>query len=385
MNVVDYEYERTDILFKMWGLANIGVFFMIIGAFISNTLFNPKGLKLDFEEVKYSSRNINGFSVYIAILFFIGVAALTLLKYRNSLGALPIEYLIFGNSDSKLFALLRSDATGGFVGKYYRYRLLMEYLPTFTLVITFFLKSNGIKWRFLFSVNLLFVIFISVRDFQKSPIVELVILLTICQILLKNRINKKLIFGVISMLSVIIVLMYMYFMGLYDRDSSTIAGSALNRIFIAQASPLYHYFLYWEESGYLLGRSFPNPAGILPFENIRLTKEIARFMWGPVKDAVGSAPTVFYGDWLLNFGYSGAFFSMVTLGFILQTFDNIFMRILKNKTNVFALALYVFLMIYFGRYAGTTFITLPLDVVVYFLTIITFVLTFLGIRKRSSS
>ena len=65
-----------------------------------------------------------------------------------------------------------------------------------------------------------------------------------------------------------------------------------------------------------MGYSFPNPGGLLPFENFPLTVEVSKFMFPEhfAKGIIGSAPTVFWGEMYANFGPIGIVLSSFFVG-----------------------------------------------------------------------
>ena len=382
LNTFDFGYSRKDILLSMCLAASACSILMLLGAQASNTLFRYSNRKLDFSLIPEAVNNIKPVMVFSICSLILLISIFTLVEYRSRLGLLPIEILFSGDSSRIVLASLRSDATSGFGGNYHWFQLAMKTLPVYLLVLTFFLKELGKKWKLVFALTLSLVIIVSVKDLQKNPIIELLILLTVCQIVLKNKINKKLFFRISIFAIGLIILMYMYFMGLADRGVSAIAEYATERVFIKQVTPFYHYFLYQEDTGFLFGKSLPNPAGIFPFQNVPLTKEIALHMWGKSDSMIGSAPTVFYGDWYVNFGLPGMVLSMVFLGAFLQMCDIIFSILIRKYKNIFIISLYIFLIIYFSRYALTTFVNLPFDIVIYATTLLTLVFSLFASKKQ---
>ena len=107
-----------------------------------------------------------------------------------------------------------------------------------------------------------------------------------------------------------------------------------------------------------------------------LTTEVAKFMHGNWQDgmALGSFPTVFYGDWYANFGYTGALFGMLLLGIIIQYIDIKMFKVISTKKNAIALAFYIYLIDYFGKFAETDYNGILIDMHLWFPLFATFIL-----------
>lgn len=171
-------------------------------------------------------------------------------------------------------------------------------------------------------------------------------------------------------------LMYVFFMGMGEKDFLEIICAPLHRIFIGQISPFYYYQLFQEHYGYIYGTSFPNPAGIFPFEWRRITVEIMEFANPELVKLgiVGTMPTVFFADWFINFGPLMALFSMILLGFILQIADIIFITKLSKCKNLLWSVLFVFMINYFGGFSGSSFVGIVIDLNWIFPTFIMFLI-----------
>src|SRR5690606_21203802 len=93
-----------------------------------------------------------------------------------------------------------------------------------------------------------------------------------------------------------------------------------SRTLTGQISPAYFYMkMFPEHEGFLLGRSFPNPKGIFPWEPYPVTVEVMNFMNPKIigTGVVGSAPTVFWADMYANFSFGGILLSSIIVGFII--------------------------------------------------------------------
>lgn len=378
-----YVYSRPDILFNTWLYAVSGLYLIPLGMFFANTVFysyrpNILGTKLLSQKVKIKPRDSSSL-MFIIVFFFFTIALITFFRYSSQV-KIPLLGVFQGLSKGDL-TFLRSESGANFGGKMYRYVMLMKSLPLMLLLIVFILKNEGRKWKFFFIILLGYNIFISLIDTQKSPVLKLIILLVLAHFYLKNKVNRKVVFRIVVFMLSLMMLMYVFFMGLAGRDFLTILGGPLHRIFIGQVTPFYYYQLFQEQFGYIYGTSFPNPGGIFPFVWRRITVEVMMFAHPELiqMGIVGSMPTVFYGDWFINFGPYAALFSMVLFGFIIQLSDIVFLSRLSKNKSLFSSVLFIYCIGHFSKYSQTSFVGMILDTSLMFPI---FILVFIKFVKQ---
>lgn len=387
MNVIPFKHEinkglynRVDLVFNIWIYSSLSLILLPFGMFFSNYIFGYKPnhytntmLNKDLYIRKYEQSII--VFLLITILFLISIVFFV--DYWNEVGKLPIIEVLKGNTSKHELSRLRSNASNNFEGRYYIYNMFILKLPQFLFLVVFFIKKD-LKWKILHILLLFFIVFSTLKDLQKSPIIVFFIMYLIAFIYKKKSIKKKVVFRIFILSSITIILMYVFFMGMGKSHSlSEIIIAAFRRIFTGQPSTFYWYQLYVEKKGLLLGHSFPNPADLFPFEYISLSKEVAIFSHPEFhsKDIVGSMPSMFFSDWYANFGTIAAIFSMLLLGIILQTIDIIFVTKLCKKKTLLTSSFYVFLIIFFSKYAGTGYTGLFLENDLYFIFIVIISLT----------
>jgi len=384
-------YERPDLLLNIWFYTSAGLFLIPFGMWIANLVTNYKPYhstnKLLSRHIELKSID-HSYFMFILLALLFGLSIFVLLMYISKVGNLPIIGVLDGLSTADL-RMLRSDSGNNFDGKHYRYVLFMKTLPLLLLLILFFLKNISFKWKIFFYIVLSYNIFVNIMDIQKAPVIQLFLVLMLAYFYSKNKINRKILATVGIVLTSIVMLMYIYFMGMTDKSFFDVASAPMHRIFIGQISPFYYWQLFQEQSGYLYGTSFPNPAGIFPFEWRRITVEIMEFGFPELVELgiVGSMPTVFFADWFINFGPIMALFSMILLGFILQIIDIVFISYLSNYKSLLMSALFVFMIRYFAKFAGTGYQGLLIDTNLYFMIFVVFLIIFLrkilyATRKR---
>jgi membrane protein len=363
LNVVQPEYEaalgmyrRPDLFFKVWFFCTLGFFMLVLGMILAQSVFDRRCLfkKLQAKMlVQPFLTNRDGFYVRLAIIFFIAIAVLLLLIYRQRLGGkLPIEYIFSGKSAAAL-ALLRSDATNNFQGKLYRYYMFIEDIPLILCILLSFLFRKKRVYKFLFIFLVCYNIFFSLISLQKGPLFNFIILGMIIYFFKTGKINKKLIFYFVLFATGGIVILYIFLMGQKDKSFFSLLLGALHRLFIVQITPFYWYLKYIEDYGFLYGRSFPNPAGFLPFEHFNLSVEIMNYAMGDLGGVVGSMPTVFLAELYVNFGFVCMLLGSCFFGFLLGCLDIFFISRLCKDKNIFIATIYIFLIKYFSKFAGT--------------------------------
>jgi oligosaccharide repeat unit polymerase len=382
----DYEvtigvYERKDLLLNMWYYTTAGLFLIPLGMFIANsaTHYKPRHYtsKLLLKDILISKHDNSNIMFFILIILFI-LSTSVLLVYISKISSVPIFGVFDGLSASKL-AYLRSESGNNFTGKLYRYNMFMRDLPLLLLFIAFFMKNISFKWKMLFYSLLSYNVFVSVMDVAKAPVVQLFLLLMLAYFYSLNKISRKVFVVTGVILTSLIMLMYVFVMGMTDKSFFEVLSAPLHRTFIGQISPFYWWQFFQEQNGYVYGTSFPNPAHIFPFEWRRITVEVMNFAHPELVKLgiVGSMPTVFFADWFINFGSLMALFSMILLGFILQSVDIVFITKLSLNKSVLISVLFVYMINYFGQFAGTSFTGIVFDTQLLFPCLILFLIIIL--------
>ena len=372
LNIFYFEYEdamgfysRPDLLLNIWIYSTMGLYLIPIGMLIFNIIVGYQPLSqlkmLSSRKIHYSKMDISNSNFWIILFLFI-ISIYILLIYRSKLGELPILGL-FSGSDTTEMMQLRSKGTNAFIGKLYRFNMIMRILPLVLMMITFFLKNVSVRYKQLLYLLIAYNVFVALMDFQKAPIINVIILILLAHFYYKSRIKKKEIYFGCTVAIILIFIMYIFFMGLYGRGALNVIHTFFHRIFIGEISPFYSWQLYQEEFGYLYGTSFPNPAGMFPFEHTRITVEISKFTHPEIFELgiVGSSPTVFFADWFINFGPFMTLFSMVLFGIILQLVDISFINHLLKKKSLLISVLFIYLIIYFSKFVGSSYVGIIID------------------------
>lgn len=251
--------------------------------------------------------------------------------------------------------LARSLMGNDFTGKYHWYSLVMHDLfnvVTFALFSAFLLTKKKIIF-FLFLVSFLGSSFAAVMATEKGPFAQILIglLLVYGITLLKGKIPIKATIFLLIILFSSLITFYIFFMGSADVFSAF--GSIFSRALAGSIQPAYHYLEFFpHHQEFLMGRSFPNPGGILPIEPYRLTVEIMNWVHPNDKGIVGSMPTVFWAEAYANFGVLGVIFVPFLMGVVLYT---VYYVVDKIENTPLKIGFFVWLMQHFKNLSITGF------------------------------
>lgn len=351
-------FTYPEAIMGAWGLALAGIVLIPLGMNIANVFWRiqPNGV---WERFVDNSQNILPKCLPKSFhIIFIGLTTITLLITLLYYQQIDIPIMrVFSGAEAKELALLRSDATNNFAGKYYRYNIFKTSLLTMLVLISFFLRHRG-AYRYAFGVLLGIRTFACIADVQKEPIVHLVILLLLAWYFEKHVINKGILLMVGMLMVGVIITMYIFFMGADISNSELFIakiGEILRRVFVEQSIGVEWSIVYVDRFGFLEGASMPNPAGLLPFTYVRYSVELMEMVFPQLitLGITGSMPTVFWGEIYANFGALIALISMIVVGILLRTMD-IYFQTNKTANKSLNIALYVFMIMTLQRYTGTS-------------------------------
>jgi hypothetical protein len=125
----------------------------------------------------------------------------------------------------------------------------------------------------------------------------------------------------------LIIAMYVSFTEI--ANISTAVRVALSRMVTGSIAPAHFYLEYFPNVyPFLLGRSFPNPMGIFPWEPYSVSVEIMNWKFPHFADLniIGSSPTAFWGEGYANFGFVGVLISGFYLGAFMAVNQRVFDR-----------------------------------------------------------
>jgi len=244
--------------------------------------------------------------------------------------------------------ILRSEMGNAFEGKYHWYRLFMRdflSMSSFGFFAHWLMSRSRIAF-FSFFGSFAVAAFSMLMATEKGPLLFYLIALFIVYLIVQRsgRLTWLALALCITGGVLIASTMYIYFMG-----SSNIGfgiASAFSRITTGGMADLYHYLtIFPEQVGYLLGRSFPNPQGIFPWEPYSLTTELNEIV-NPHQEKlglVGSMPTFFWGEMYANFGYLGIIVPPFFVGYVVYSINILVFRL---PMSPLVLAIYVWVLMH---------------------------------------
>lgn len=322
---------------------------------------------------------------FISMLVVLLLVALVLYIYLGKINQVAI--LVALKDGAGAATLARSKMGNDFSGKYHWYSLVLHdigTLVTLTFYVSWLLRKrllNLVLFLIAFSISA----FVAVMATAKGPFVGLLMTLFMAHYLTRHNgyVPKKdiIILGV-SVVSILVVF-YIYFMG--SGSAGQALWSVFSRAFAGSISPAYFYLEYFpQHHDFLMGTSFPNPGGVMPYTPFRLTVEIMDWVAPHLsaQGVVGTMPTVFWGEAYANFGYAGipiVAFIMGVLVAILSYFVS------KLELNPLTVAFTVWLIFHLKNLSTTGFSDFLYDFYMIFVSavvvIVLFTTTKIGIRK----
>ncbi len=349
-----YKFSNSEAIVAVFFNTSITISYLILGSYVARFFLSKSKIFKLFKE-KFDTVIIPESASIIFLLVLISISAIYFSKYLYIVGFDNIAFLkLIGMSENPhSVAFLRSEMGNNFPGKYHWYRLFIRdfmYLSS-SLIFSLYLTNPKIN-----KVPIAIAIFLlafasSVIAAEKQPVSELLIFLFFTYLLIKNegRITfKKMI--TISMIILGIISVFYYFLGQGDLHRAMI--STANRVFIAQMEGLYYYMEIFPTSiEFLAGRSFPNPAGIFPWEPYRLAVGVAEIVSGANNSGiVGSMPTFYWGEMYANFGLAGVLIPPFFIGFLIRVVDFLFNN---QKKKIILVPIYIWFIFHYKDLAMT--------------------------------
>ena len=357
--------QDRAIIWKMFFWNCYTITMILTGYIAARKTMGPLHLPNQFNAF-HKSFFLSSLKEQIILYALFGVSISVLVVYVGKVGIdnlAILKALGFLDTDSSSKAL-RSAMGNAFEGKYHRYQLLMR---DFLSLASYGLFANWLICRklvpfFLFCVSFVVVAFSMLMATEKGPFFWYLISLFIIYIIILNngRLSAKMIAALAPFGMVIIGLMYVYFM-----ESPTIWSGIQNsfsRITTGQMSGLYHYLIIFpEQVDYLLGRSFPNPGGIFPWEPYRLTVEVNNIV-NPDDDArgvIGSMPTFFWGEMYSNFSYFGILVPPLFVGYVVYAAN---IMLFRFPMSPLTLSVFIWAILHVKSLSGTGLSSYIVDV-----------------------
>ena len=320
---------------------------------------------------------------YRTILMMTALCALITVIFYVNIGVENLAFsAIVNNLNSNDVALARSSMTNSYEGKLHWIQLFTDDLFLFGIIYLMlsYMVNKEIS-RVTLVILILIFSFKLILTTQKAPLIDFLLLI----FLTKNFLFKRLkLFSLnnikgLSIIFITLVFIYSLFMGSLNMNDAILQIGS--RVFAGQLQVSYLYLEYFPNlHSFLQGTSFPNPGGLLPFENFPLTQAVHTWAHPEMAKAgiIGSMPTFFWGELYANFGTIGVIIITPIVGFILYTINQILYH--YSKTLI-GMTLYVYCIFYFKDLALTSLSNFLFDFNFYIIILFTLIVEYINIKK----
>ena len=376
--------NNPDLVLLVWAYTSITITLMIAGFILAHSQFGSlRGFATEHYKIDMSQKQLLSMTILGVI------SCMVLYLYITKVGIENIAlFVALDVSGSDLSAEAARSAMGNsFAGKYHRYQWFMHHILMFVVLALYaqlLLKSSKLirLLLFIFGIALLFSLLMAI---EKGPIANFLIALLLVFVWVRNngRVPLTLVakFGLFIVST--LVLAYIYFMNVSNIGAAL--SSIASRAFTGQIQPAYHYLEYFPMyQDWLMGRSFPNPAGLFPFEPFALTTELMHWKNPALQEmgVTGSMPTVYWGELYANFGVFGVLVLPLVAGYLLYA-GNYFM--FKQKFSPVSISLFVWLLMHYKALSSTGLSGFIVDVKLVILIFIFVLIEKVSFHKRDTS
>ena len=295
--------QDPDLVLVVLFYSAINIVFFLLGVIFIRKV-------VGFDVVRFSSSEIRRLSWLQGkvILFIFMFCIVVLLNYLRQLDKIAIVVAL--TEGANVAKQARSDMGNSFSGKYHWYKLVMHDLGNLVTFTSFaiWLISKRARDALLFLSAFCYSSFVAIMATEKAPVAWLLTGLLMVYFVVRSNgfIPLKKLIPFIFFIVGLLVISFIYFMG--SGDIGAALWSVFSRAFSGSISPAYFYLEFFpEHQEYLLGRTFPNPGGLMPYEPYRYTIEVMNWVFPELvgSGVVGTAPTVFWGEAYANFGPLG--------------------------------------------------------------------------------
>lgn len=309
------------------------------------------------------------FVFFIVTIIIFGITIIYLFKLQS----IPVIDLIKNPSAQQLLAKSRELATTTFEGKYHRYTFFFKMLlPLFSLIAFsagYYKKDKW--WNVMFVILLTSTIFMQISDLRKAPLLLYLISILFLYFIIKGKIEYKKIIIVFLIIFILLIFMYLFIKGLAGREGKSVLDLIVKRIFLSQTKGMQTAFrVFPKQHGFLNGTSFPNPGRIFQYKPFELSKYIYLKTFGKGL-IVGTAPTTYFTEFYVNFGYFAMIGSMFFGACLLQISQ---IYLIRMKKSILSLGLYGYLIVYLTR-ISTTSLFYSFGFIFYILILTIFLIT----------
>jgi oligosaccharide repeat unit polymerase len=378
------EVTDTALVFDVFIYLGLAISFLILGFLIGRAFCKGNFGFISYSKAPMAQKSSD--KVFSLAMLFIGI--FVLYKYIDVIGLERIAlFSLFSNLDSSSTTLMRSQMGNDFDGRYYIYKFFFRDILNVSSFCLFSLYLSSKKRMALFWFSLSFVIsaISALIAVEKGPVLAYFIGLLLCYLLIRNHGQINLVAGLKTLVLISIVASFSYVFTMGAGDPLEGLTQAASRAFTGQIQPAYHYLeIFPEKVGYLLGKSFPNPREIFPFQHYQLTVEVMNIIqpWHITEGVVGTMPTIFWGELYANFGALGVVLGSIFAGIVIYVFSN---YICMLPCSPFTIAVYVWFIQHIGELATTSLSNYIVDFYSFGVILITMLYLLVSRPERSHS
>lgn len=341
--IVYYEKMPLNILYTILLLSTSYYLFsisFIVGLFLKkrNFLFNFK-LKLSFLKLLI----ITLITIPFAFYFFISTEG-----YKAILSAFE--------GDMITAYYYRTHATNALANHAFLMTAPFKIVyPVLGMIFFgFYLKYSKTKYLVLFVFSSLFILFYNIALIQKYYLVQYIFMLGLMYMIIKEKMNFNFqikLFLLIFSVLIGLVLIFVGSTGIDFQRTISIIANISDRIFVSNIESLSKYIqAYIDGFPLLYGKSLSNPGHLFNYQPFPLTKWISEnyIMTKAQIEAgiVGSSPSNYIGEIILNFGFLGFIFITLFLGIVIVFIHHVTKFTIDSKDkNPLSLTIMIFLAI----------------------------------------
>ena len=256
-----------------------------------------------------SSPNYQCLNLYPISLFLIFISYFYIYDYISKVDRVAL-FVAFADGFYEA-KVARSEMVNSFSGSIKLNFLFAKGILPYISILLFldFIRKRNKVCLILFLLAFIGSCFSFLMTTEKAPVIWYLASLALSLIIFnKNQIRISIILKPVFILFFFIVVFDSLFMG---NSGFEAVLSVLSRVTSGGITPVYFYLEHIpRDLPYLLGGSFPNPAGIFPYEPFNLTVEIARLALPHLSNEsfVSTMPAIFWGELYANFGFVGLIF-----------------------------------------------------------------------------
>lgn len=310
-------------------------------------------------------REMHGFRRIVMILGFTLIIGYQLVSYIYNVGPENVPLLIsFGLVENdQPVAILRSNMTNVYHGSFSQFAFYTRDIFTFLCVYLFIgsCLEPRLKTHLVFWLYAIICFATSMLTGEKAPATYFLLSIYLSWAVLRNSqnlFNPTMIYlGAIT--AVILVWLNIEFMG--DHSYQQALTGMVSRVLTGSIEPFYHYIRFYEILDTpLMGSTFPNPGGYLPFTNFPLTESVMDFVHPEHLDRNirGSMPAVYFAEMYVNFGSIGVVLSPMIAAVIVYLASRAFLAI---KAGSISLAIWILVILHYKDLAVTSFSQFLID------------------------